>query len=76
MREHTEAEFDMISATPVRATEDRFERRNTGEAIALSASLMNELSWKNRLIFAPGVRVEKYRDEFDRSSGGDAESKK
>ena len=60
VREHTEAEFDMISATPVRATEDRFERRNTGETVALSASLMNELSWKNRLIFAPGVRVEKY----------------
>ncbi len=59
-REHTEAEYDMISGTTVRATEDAPTRRNTGEAIAFSGHIFDEISWKEYLILSPGLRIERY----------------
>ena len=59
-REHTEAEYDMIVGRAVRGTEDDFTRRNTGEAVAFSGYLMEELSWQERVIISPGLRIEHY----------------
>lgn len=59
-RDHTEAEYDMIAGTTVRATNEEDTRRNTGEAVAFSGYLVNELSWQERVILSPGMRIEHY----------------
>lgn len=59
-RNHSEAEYDMIESTTVRATPDDLVRQNTGKALAFSGYLFNELSWGERFILTPGIRLESY----------------
>ena len=60
-REHTEAEYDLIEGVATIATQEDFTRRNTGEAVAFSAYLFDEFSWRERIILTPGVRMERYQ---------------
>ncbi|MGB0647072.1 MAG: TonB-dependent receptor family protein, partial [Bradymonadia bacterium] len=70
-RNHSEAEYDMIESTTVRATDDKLVRQNTGKALAFSGYLFNEFSWNERFIITPGVRLESYSMSLeDRQNGG------
>ena len=70
-RNHTEADYDMIESTTVQATPEDLVRQNTGKALAFSGYLFNELSWNERFIITPGVRLESYAMSLeDRKDGG------
>ena len=38
----------------------QLHRRNTGEAIAFSGYIVDELSWREHIIVSPGIRIERY----------------
>ena len=70
-RHHTQAEYDMVAGTTVRATDVETIRRNTGRAHAVSAHVLNELQFGDGLRLSPGLRVESIHTELtDRGGNG------